>query len=181
MGVKYLYDEIDAKIDPLSPTNKLLMVTGPLTGTGAPAGNRYVVVTKSPLTGAIAESSSAGAFATSLKYAGYDLLIIEGKAKSPVYLNINDDNVEILPADELWGTGVWHTEEWLKAHHQNPQMKVASIGEAGENGVYYACVVNDLHRAAFGGSDDRPSELHRLDRDSSTCFHWGAHQDNVAI
>ena len=78
MGVKYLYDEIDPKVDALSPDNKLLMVTGPLTGTGAPSSNRYMVVTKSPLTGAIAESSAAGNFATSLKYAGYDMIIFEG-------------------------------------------------------------------------------------------------------
>ncbi len=148
LGTKYLYENMDPKADPMGPDNVLIFATGPLTGTMSSTSGRYAVLCKGPLTNAIACSNSGGKFGAELKYAGYDLLIIEGKAKSPVYLNINDDNVEILPADELWGTGVWHTEEWLKAHHQNPLIKVASIGEAGENGVYYACVINDLHRAA---------------------------------
>jgi len=93
LGVKYLYDEIDPKIDALSPDNKLLFVTGPLTGTAAPAASRYMVVTKSPLTGVIAESSAGGAFAPAMKYAGYDMIIFEGKAKKPVYVWIDDDKV----------------------------------------------------------------------------------------
>ena len=106
------------------------------------------MVTKGPLTGAIACSNSGGKFGAELKYAGYDLLIVQGKADKPVYLTIFDDDVQMRSADDIWGTTVWNTEEWLKARHQNPQIKVASIGEAGENGVKYACVVNDLHRAA---------------------------------
>jgi aldehyde:ferredoxin oxidoreductase len=109
---------------------------------------RYAVVTKGPLTDGIACSNSGGKFGAELKYAGYDLLILEGRSPAPVYLHIVNDSVEILPADELWGTTVWHTEEWLKARHQNPLLKVASIGVAGESGVRYACIMNDLHRAA---------------------------------
>ena len=148
LATKYLWESMDPQADPLGPDNVLIFATGPLNGTMASTSGRYAVVTKGPLTGAIACSNSGGKFGAELKYAGYDLLIVHGKADKPVYLNIHDDEVEILPADEIWGTTVWHTEEWLKAKHQQPQMKVASIGVAGENLVRYACVVNDLHRAA---------------------------------
>ena len=148
LGTKYLYENVDPKCDPMGPDNVLIFATGPLNGTMASTSGRYAVLCKSPLTGAIGDSNSGGKFGAFLKYAGYDLMLIEGRAEKPVYLHIDDDTVEILPADEIWGTGVWHTEEWIKARHQNPQLKVASIGEAGENGVLFACVVNDLHRAA---------------------------------
>ncbi len=148
LASKYLMEGMDPKADPMSPENMLIFATGPLTGTMASTSGRYAVVTKGPLTGAIACSNSGGKFGAELKFAGYDLLILEGRSPQPVYLHIVDDTVEILPADEIWGTTVWHTEEWLKAHHQNPLLKVASIGVAGERGVRYACVVNDLHRAA---------------------------------
>ena len=148
LASKYLMEGMDPKTDPMGPENMLIFATGPLTGTMASTSGRYAVVTKGPLTGAIACSNSGGKFGAELKFAGYDLLILEGRSPQPVYLHIVDDNVEILPADDIWGTTVWHTEEWLKAHHQNPLLKVASIGVAGERGVRYACVVNDLHRAA---------------------------------
>ena len=148
LATKYLWENMDPKTDPMSPENVLIFATGPLSGTMASTSGRYVVVTKGPLTGAIACSNSGGKFGAELKFAGYDLMIVEGKADQPSYLYIVDDKVEILPADDIWGGSVWHTEAWLKQHHQNPHLKVASIGEAGENGVRFACVVNDLHRAA---------------------------------
>ncbi len=148
LATKYLWEGMDPKADPMGPANLLIFATGPLTGTMASTSGRYAVVTKGPLTGAIACSNSGGKFGAELKFAGYDLLILQGRAPAPVYLHIVDDQVEILPADEVWGTTVWHTEEFLKAKHQNPLLKVASIGKAGEEGVRYACVVNDLHRAA---------------------------------
>jgi aldehyde:ferredoxin oxidoreductase len=148
LASKYLLESMDPKADAMSPENVLIFATGPLTGTMASTSGRYAVVTKGPLTGAIACSNSGGKFGAEMKFAGYDLLVIQGRAPKPTYLHIVDDKVEFLPADEIWGTTVWHTEAWLKAHHQNPLLKVASIGEAGENGVRYACVVNDLHRAA---------------------------------
>ena len=148
LATKYLMENMDPRADPMGPDNVLIFATGPLTGTMASTSGRYAVVTKGPLTGAIACSNSGGKFGAELKFAGYDLLLVHGRAKRPVYLHINDDAVEILPADEIWGTTVWHTEEWVKAHHQNPLLKVASIGVAGERGVRYACVINDLHRAA---------------------------------
>ncbi len=148
LATKYLYEEMDPTADPMGPDNILIFATGPLTGTMASTSGRYAVVTKGPLTNAIACSNSGGKFGAELKFAGYDLLIVEGRAAKPVYLHIVDDAVEILPADEVWGGTVWNTEEFLKAKHQNPLLKVASIGVAGERGVRYACIVNDLHRAA---------------------------------
>ncbi len=148
LATKYLWESMDPKADAMGPDNVLIFATGPLTGTMSSTSGRYAVVTKGPLTNAIACSNSGGKFGAELKFAGYDLLILEGKSPKPVYLHIVDDKVEILPADDIWGTTVWHTEEWLKSHHQNPLLKVAAIGVAGEKGVRYACVVNDLHRAA---------------------------------
>ena len=101
LGVKYLYDEIDPRIDALDARNKLMFVTGPLTGTGAPGGSRYMLVTKGPLTGAIAHSSAGGAFASAIKYAGYDMLIVEGRSRRPVYLWIDDDQVQVRDATHL--------------------------------------------------------------------------------
>jgi aldehyde:ferredoxin oxidoreductase len=148
LASKYLMESMDPKTDAMSPENVLIFATGPLTGTMASTSGRYAVVTKGPLTNAIACSNSGGKFGAELKFAGYDLMILEGRSPQPVYLHIVNDHVEILPADELWGSTVWQTEEWLKARHQNPLLKIASIGVAGERGVRYACVVNDLHRAA---------------------------------
>ncbi|MGI9301274.1 MAG: aldehyde ferredoxin oxidoreductase family protein [Gammaproteobacteria bacterium] len=148
LGSKYLMENMDPKADSMSAENVLIFATGPLTGTMASTSGRYVVVTKGPLTDAIACSNSGGKFGAELKFAGYDLLLVEGKSPKPVYVHIVDDKAEILPADEIWGTTVWNTESWIKAHHQNPQLKVASVGVAGERGVRYACVMNDLHRAA---------------------------------
>jgi aldehyde:ferredoxin oxidoreductase len=114
----------------------------------ASTSGRYAVVTKGPLTGAIACSNSGGKFGAELKYAGYDLLLIEGRSEVPVYLLIQDENVTLEPADEIWGATVWNTEDWIRNRHSNPQLKVATIGVAGEQGVRYAAVINDLHRAA---------------------------------
>jgi aldehyde:ferredoxin oxidoreductase len=148
LATKYLWENMDPAADAMGPDNVLIFATGPLTGTMSSTSGRYAVVTKGPLTGAIACSNSGGKFGAELKYAGYDLLIVQGVAAEPVYLHIVDGSVEIVPAGELWGGTVWETEEKLKAKHQNPLLKVASIGVAGERGVRYACIVNDLHRAA---------------------------------
>jgi aldehyde:ferredoxin oxidoreductase len=148
LASKYLMEEMDPKADAMSPENVLIFATGPLTGTMASTSGRFAVVTKGPLTNAIACSNSGGKFGAELKFAGYDMLILEGRSPVPVYLHIVNDSVEILPADGLWGSTVWQTEDWIKARHQNPLLKVASIGVAGERGVRYACIVNDLHRAA---------------------------------
>ncbi len=148
LGTKYLWENMDPKTDPLGPDNVLIFATGPLTGTMAPTGGRYAVLCKSPLTGAIACSNSGGKFGAELKFAGYDLMLIEGRAKEPVYLNISDGEVEILPANEIWGTSVWDTEAWIRENQNDPSIRIASCGPAGENHCRYACIVNDLHRAA---------------------------------
>lgn len=148
LGSKYLVSEVDPKVDPLSPDNKIIWATGPLTGTMASTGGRYTVITKGPLTGAIACSNSGGYWGAELKMAGWDMIIFEGKSPKPVYLYINDDVAELRDAGHLWGQSVWKTEEILKSSLQDPLVRVSSIGKAGENGVLYAAVVNDLHRAA---------------------------------
>ena len=148
LGSKYLISEIDPKVDPLSPENKIIWATGPLTGTMAATGGRYTVITKGPLTGAIACSNSGGYWGAELKFAGWDMIIFEGKSPKPVYLYINDDQAELRDAADLWGKSVWQTEAQLKKAHQDPLLRISSIGKAGEHQVLFAAVVNDLHRAA---------------------------------
>jgi aldehyde:ferredoxin oxidoreductase len=147
LGTKILSDEIDPKVDPLSPHNKLIMATGPLTGTNASTGGRYMVITKSPLTGAIACSNSGGYIGAEIKFCGYDFLIFEGRAKTPVYLWLNNDKAEIRPAEKVWGKTTNETEDRLKAE-THEEAHVCSIGPAGEKLALTACVMNDKHRAA---------------------------------
>ena len=148
LATKYLVSETDPKVDPLSPENKMIMSTGPLTGTMASTGGRYTVVTKGPLTNAIACSNSGGFFGAEMKFAGWDMIILEGKSPKPVYLFVENDRAELRDAAHLWGKSCWETEETIKQQHQDPQIRVSSIGRAGENQVLFACIVNDLHRAA---------------------------------
>ena len=148
LATKYLMDEIDPKVDPLSEHNKLIIATGPLTGTMASTGGRWSAVTKGALTGAIACSNSGGQFGGELKMAGWDMVILEGRSPKPVYLYIEDGHAELKDAGHLWGRSVWEVEPAIKKAHQDPLIRVASIGPAGENGCRYACIVNDLHRAA---------------------------------
>ena len=148
LATKYIVEEVDPRVDPLSPANKIIWATGPLTGTMASTGGRYTVVTKSPLTGAIACSNSGGYWGAELKMAGWDLIVFEGRSAKPVYLYVEDDVAELRDAAHLWGQTVWVTEETIKKQHQDPLIRVSSIGAAGENQVLFASVVNDLHRAA---------------------------------
>ena len=147
LGVKYLFGEIDPAINALDARNKLIFATGPLTGTGAPGSSRYMVVTKGPLTGAIAHSSAGGAFALAIKYAGYDMIILEGKSRRAVYVWIDGDNVEVRNAEHLWGKTSTETESAVIAE-THPDAKVTCIGPAGENQVLIACVMSDMGRAA---------------------------------
>ena len=148
LGTKYYTSEVDPKIDPLAPENKLIWATGPLTGTMASTGGRYTVITKGPLTGAIACSNSGGFFGAEMKFAGWDMVIFEGRAAKPVWLYIENDKAELRDASGLWGKSCWETEEQIKEVLHDPLVRISSIGKAGENQVLYACVVNDLHRAA---------------------------------
>jgi len=145
---RYLYEEMDPRVDPYSPDNKLIFATGPLTGTPIPCGARYMVVTKGALTNAITTSNSGGHWGPELRFAGYDLLILEGKAPKPVYLFIYDDVVEVRDAKNFWGKTVSLTEDGLRDELGIPQLRVACIGPAGEKLVRFACIMNDKHRAA---------------------------------
>ena len=147
LGTKIMTDEVDPKVDPLSPENKLIFLPGPLTGSYAPSAGRYAVVTKGALTGAIASASSGGVWGPELKFAGYDALIIEGAAAKPVYLWIKDQTVELRDASHVWGKNVPETSDAIRAETDD-DAKIACIGQAGENKVLFACIMNDLHRAA---------------------------------
>ncbi|MBP1760761.1 MAG: Aldehyde ferredoxin oxidoreductase [Firmicutes bacterium] len=147
LGTKYFVEEVDPKVDPLSPENKIIFMAGPLTGTFAGSAGRYNVVTKGPLNGTIAASNSGGTFGPELKYAGWDGIIFEGRAENPVYLSIYNDQVDLKSAAELWGQDVFATTDALKAV-MDEEAKVCCIGPAGENLVKYACIMNEYHRAA---------------------------------
>ncbi|MGE5397930.1 MAG: aldehyde ferredoxin oxidoreductase family protein [Chitinophagales bacterium] len=147
LGSKILFDEIDPTVDPLSPENKIIFMTGPLTGTLAASGGRYNVITKGPLNGTIAASNSGGSFGPEMKFAGYDGLIVEGKAVEPVYIWINNESVELRNANDLWGKTVPETTDLVK-DATDQEAKVACIGPAGENLVKFACIMNEYNRAA---------------------------------
>ncbi len=151
LGVRILYDELKPGTDPLSPENKILIMTGPLTGTAAPQSGRWCSVTKSPLTGTIHDSHSGGSFGPELKFSGFDGIIIEGAAEKPVYLWIHDGEAEIRKADHLWGKDTHTTTDMIIKELGDPNIKVACIGPAGENLVRIACIINDKHRAAGRG------------------------------
>lgn len=148
LGTYYLSKLMDPKADPFSPENVLIFATGPLTGTPAPAGGRYMVLCKSPLTGLIACSNSGGYFGAEIKAAGYDLLVFEGEAQEPVYLAIRDDEVALKPASHLWGLETDVATNKILEEFGEEKARVACIGPAGENKVRFACVINDKHRAA---------------------------------
>ncbi len=148
LAIYLLLKEMDPKVDPLSPENKLLIMPGPLSGTSAPTGGRYNIVTKSPQTGFITMANSGGYFGAELKFAGWDGIVVEGKADSPVYIYIKDDQVEIRDASHLWGKLVSETEETIKKEIGSKKLHITSIGPAGENLVKFAAVINDGHRAA---------------------------------
>jgi aldehyde:ferredoxin oxidoreductase len=147
LGSKYFIEEVDPTVDPFSPENKLIMAAGPLTGTYGAANGRYMVITKSPLTGTIACSNSGGYFPCELRYAGYDMIIFEGKAEYPSYLQVYDGKVQLVGAVHLWGKPTNETEDAILAEFHG-DAKVASIGPAGEKMVNYAAIMNDKHRAA---------------------------------
>ncbi len=147
LGIHYLTQEVDPGVDPFGPENLLVMATGPLTGTRTPTGARYMVMTKSPLTGAITCSNSGGHFPAALKKAGYDALLFEGAAPTPVYLWLDGSRAELRPADHLWGKTTHETTDALLAE-TDPRARVACIGPAGERRVLFASILNDKHRAA---------------------------------
>jgi aldehyde:ferredoxin oxidoreductase len=147
LATRYLYDEVPEGAEPLGLENKLIFMTGPLTGTRSASASRYSVVTKSPQTGIWGHANSGGSFGPALKQAGFDGIIVEGMADKPVYLLLDDGKAELLDADKLWGRTVSETEDLIRSNHPG-RWHVASIGPGGENMVRYAAIINDKHRAA---------------------------------
>jgi aldehyde:ferredoxin oxidoreductase len=151
LGVKYLYDEVDPKVDPLSPENKIFIAPGPLTGSHMPTGGRYMVMTKSPLTDGVAYANSGGFWGVEFKRTGYDMIILEDKADKPVYLYINESgDVEIKDASAVWGKTVTDTTKALQDVH-GEKSRVLCIGPAGENLSYISAIMNEIDRAAGRG------------------------------
>ena len=151
LGAKILYDELKAGVDPLSPENIILFMTGPLTGTSVVTSGRWCIVTKSPHTGIYLDSQIGGNFGHHLKKAGYDFILVRGKAANLCYLLVTSEGSTIISAKEVWGRGTFSTEEILQGKH--PKSEVASIGVAGEKLVTYANVMTGRsHMAGRGGS-----------------------------
>lgn len=147
LGTKMLYDAGVASVDPLSLENQLIYITGPMTGAAAPSTGRYMVVTKSPLTGMIACSNSGGIWGAKLKYAGWDAIIVEGEAPEWAYIVIDDDKIEIRDASDLVGMKSELIDDTLKERH-GQDFSVLNIGPAGEKKVLLAAIMNDKDRAA---------------------------------
>ena len=148
INIKVLYDTTNKNTDPLGPDNPLIFGTGPLTGTIVPSSGRHNITAKSPLTGILGDSNSGGFWGAELKQAGYDQIIITGKAERPVYLKIINEKVEICDAGHLWGKNVWETEKLIKENLADNEIQIASIGQAGENLVKISGIMNNLSRAA---------------------------------
>lgn len=150
LGCRMLWDEVNEKAEPLSAENKLIFMSGPLTGTKVPTAGRFTVTSKSPLTGTVLDSNSGGIWGARLKKAGYDGLVIEGKADTPVYVMIDENGIAVKDAANLWGLDVPQTtkEVWKQT---GAGYSVACIGPAGENLVRISCIMNDNTRALGRG------------------------------
>jgi len=144
----YLLSELEPRTDPLGPDNKLIFACGPVTGAPISGSGRNSVGAKSPLTGAYGEAEVGGFWGAELKQAGFDAIIVEGKASSPVYLWIHDQKVEIRDASRLWGLEIKKSQETIRSELSDNRVKVAQIGPGGEKMVRYASVVNDLNHVA---------------------------------
>ena len=166
LGVRILFEEVAPETDPLGPENVLIFATGPLTGTAVSGSGRHCVVTKSPLacpkkpkvsgrSGAIFDSHSGGDWADELKHAGFDLIIVRGRADHPVYLWVHDGEAEIRDAKHIWGRGTYEATMAIKEELGDPYVKVACIGPAGENLVRVACIINDADYKGHGRAAGR--------------------------
>ncbi|HCC33089.1 MAG TPA: aldehyde ferredoxin oxidoreductase, partial [Clostridiales bacterium] len=153
LGGYYLWKEVGPQVAPLSPENKIFLCVGPVTSSPVPGANRYVIVTRSPQTGLYLDSYGGGHFGPELKFAGYDMVVLEGKALNPVYLWVDDDRVEIRDATHLWGKDTWDTEEAVLREVGDSSAKVCVIGPAGERLSNLAIVQNEYyHQAGRGGA-----------------------------
>jgi aldehyde:ferredoxin oxidoreductase len=151
INVKILFEEVGPDVDPLSPENRLIFGAGPLSGTRAPCAARFNITSKSPLTGIFGDANAGGNFGPALKRAGIDHIIIKGKADEPVYLWIDDGRVEIRPAHHLWGKNIRETETSIKEELDDKRVRIAAIGQAGENLVRIANVIHEERSASRTG------------------------------
>ncbi|MFX1297177.1 MAG: aldehyde ferredoxin oxidoreductase family protein [Promethearchaeota archaeon] len=148
-GAKILWDELKPGIDPLGPENILIYAVGPVPGTILPTSSKYGVFAKSPLTGIFGMAISSGSVGQQFSRAGYDMIIMKGRAEKPVYLMVDDDDVTLKSAEHLWGQkDCWETEELIREENDDIKIAVASIGQAGENLSKIACITNDRNRQA---------------------------------
>ena len=147
MGTRILYDEQQAGIEPFSAENILVFATGPLTGTKTPSSGRHFIVSKSPATSGITFTSSGGTWAVELKKAGYDAIVVKGKAEKPTYLWIEDGKVELRDAGMHWGKFVSETDDGIR-DETHSEAKVLCIGPAGEKRSFTASIMNEKYRAA---------------------------------
>lgn len=154
LAAKYLFDEVEKGIDPLGPENKLIFMTGPLTGTPSPSTGRYIVVAKSPLTGFWGQANSAGFWGTNFKRSGFDGAIFEGISPNPVYLVTDEGKAELKDAKHLWGKNTSETTRLIREEH-GERFRVTCIGNAGENLVKYAAVINDADHPNWGRAAGR--------------------------
>jgi aldehyde:ferredoxin oxidoreductase len=148
LNVKRLWDELPPHTDGLSPENILIFGAGPLVGTLFPGGARFNVTAMSPQTGILGDSNAGGFFGPELKFAGYDQIIIQGRAEHPAILWVRDDAVELRDARGLWGRDVWETSTAVRQELGDPDIQVATIGPGAENGVRFAGVFVNLNRPA---------------------------------
>jgi aldehyde:ferredoxin oxidoreductase len=160
-GSRILYDEVGPEVEAMTPENRLIIAAGPLTGTLAPSASRCELTTKSPLTGILGRANTGGTFGATMKLAGYDVIVIRGRSEKPVYIWLDDDDVEIRDASHLWGQDVWKTHHAIDHAHQARkitdgrylnEVATLTIGPAGENLSMAACVMDGVaHAAGIGG------------------------------
>lgn len=151
IGQSILFHELDPNTDPLGPDSKVILSAGPLVGTLVPGSGRLSVDWKNVQTGGVGSANLGGHFAPELKYAGFDSIVIEGKADKPVVLFIQDGKAQLFDASSIWGKNTWETEDALRKQLREPKLRVACIGPAGENLVKGACLIADRSRAAGRG------------------------------
>lgn len=147
-SIYLLYHHTGPQIDPLGPENVLSFAVGPIQGTMISSGGKYIVQAKSPLTNIMGEAISSGHWGHALKFAGWDALVIEGKAEKPLYLFVDDDKVQFMDAKDLWGKDCWQTDDLIREEIDDEGVCVAAIGPAGENLVRFACITNERNRHA---------------------------------
>lgn len=151
LGIRLLYDLVPPGTDPLGPGNVLIFAPGPLTGTSAPTASRMAVVSRSPLTSAVAMAVTGGHFPAELKFAGYDAIVIEGAAESPVYVAIQEERVKFRPADRVWGTTTFDCEVLIQEELHDRNTRIACIGPAGERLSLISSIINERRAAGRKG------------------------------